>query len=97
MAMAQQAGYNLTVNVVSHSFGVSSVDITVTTENGYNVFQNVATPGGASWTFPIPPNQGNSVQVCAHENTLSYILGTSCRHFSINPNGGDQSVSIDAG
>jgi hypothetical protein len=57
-AFAQQSGYNLTVIVTSHSFGMDSVSIDIQTENGYSQSQQVATAGGASWTFGIPSNQG---------------------------------------
>jgi hypothetical protein len=93
----QQPGYSLTVYVRSHSFGVSSVEITIQAANGYSDSQNVSTQGGASWTFNIPPNEGNSVKVCAHEGIVSYALGNACYNFNVNPNGGSQSVTINAG
>jgi hypothetical protein len=90
-AMAQQNGYNLTVNVTAHGFGQSQVNISVTTENGYRTSQSVYTAGGASWTFGIPPNQGNSVQVCVGQG----IIGANCQNFNVN--GGDIAVNMAAG
>jgi hypothetical protein len=40
-------GYSLTVNVPSHPFGESSVNIGIRTENGYTQSVNVGTAGGA--------------------------------------------------
>jgi hypothetical protein len=45
-AFAQQSGYNLTVIVTSHAFGMVSVSIDIQTENGYSQSQQVATAGG---------------------------------------------------
>lgn len=66
-----QPGYLLTVNVSSHPFGTSAIGISITTENGYTDQANIPTAGNPSWTFNIPPNQGNSVQVCVNSGALS--------------------------
>ena len=66
-----QPGYLLTVYVPSHPFGTSTVGISITTENGYTDQANIPTAGNPSWTFNIPPNQGNSVQVCVNSGALS--------------------------
>lgn len=66
-----QPGYLLTVNVLSHPFGTSTIGISITTENGYTDQANIPTAGNPSWTFNIPPNQGNSVQVCVNSGALS--------------------------
>jgi hypothetical protein len=66
-----QPGYLLTVNVPSHPFGASTIGISITTENGYTDQANIPTAGNPSWTFNIPPNQGNSVQVCVNSGDLS--------------------------
>src|SRR5215469_5778422 len=50
--------YGLTVNVPSHPFGVSTVGISITTENGHTDQAYVPTAGGSSHTFNIPKNQG---------------------------------------
>jgi hypothetical protein len=77
--------YRLTVNVPSHPFGASTVDIFVTTKNGYTDQANVATTGIASWTFDIPQHQGNSVQVCVN-------FSPSCHNYKVT--GGDMSVAF---
>jgi len=73
-----QSGYSLTVNVPSHPFGESSVNIGIRTENGYTQSVNVGTAGGASYTFNIPADQGNSVQVCVYTG-LGIVRGQNCR------------------
>jgi hypothetical protein len=90
---AQQSGYNLTVIVTSHSFGMDSVSIDIQTENGYSQSQQVATAGGASWTFGIPSNQGGWVQVCVGNGHT--ILGHNCERIPVT--GGDMKVSMAAG
>ena len=82
----------MTVNVPSHPFGESSVSIAITTANGYNQLANVGTAGGASQTFDIPPNEGNSVRVCVY--TGFGILGQSCHNYLAD--GGDMEVSLPA-
>ena len=90
-AMAQQqSGYNITVNVNSHGFGKDRVNISVTTENGYSASQEVLTAGGASWTFGIPPDQGNSIQVCVGQG----LIGANCHNFGVT--GSDITVSMGA-
>src|ERR1051326_5535304 len=66
-----QPGYLLTVDVPSHPFGTSTIGISITTENGYTDQANIPTAGNPSWTFNVPPNQGNSVQVCVNSGALS--------------------------
>jgi hypothetical protein len=84
-----EPGYQLTVTVPSHPFGTSTVGISITTANGYTDQANVATAGGASWTFNIPPNQGNSVLVCVNSANSS---GQNCHTY--NTTGTDMSVSL---
>lgn len=67
----KQSEYLLTIYVTSHPFGTSTVGISITTENGYTDQANIPTAGNPSWTFSIPPNQGNSVQVCVNSGALS--------------------------
>jgi hypothetical protein len=86
-----QPGYSLTVNVPSHPFGTSTVGISITTENGYTNQANVPTAGNPSWTFNIPPNQGNSVQVCVNSGALSQ---ENCHTYKTT--GTDMSVSLPA-
>jgi hypothetical protein len=93
LAVAQQSGYNLTVIVTSHSFGMDSVSIDIQTENGYSQGQQVATAGGASWTFGIPSNQGGWVQVCVGNGHT--ILGHNCERIPVT--GGDMTFSMAAG
>jgi hypothetical protein len=58
-----QPGYSLTVNVLSHPFGDSSVNIDITTANGVQKICNCKySRPQPSYTFDIPPNEGNSVQ-----------------------------------
>jgi hypothetical protein len=66
-----QPGYLLTVYVPSHPFGTSTVGISITTEDGYTDQANIPTAGNPSWTFNIPPNQGESVQVCVNSGAIS--------------------------
>jgi hypothetical protein len=85
-AMAQQSGYSLTVNIPSHPFGKDSVHIFIQTENGYNTYQWVSTAGGASWTFNVPPDQGNTVKVCASTDSAAILLGLDhCQIYSVLP------------
>lgn len=86
-----QPGYLLTVNVPSHPFGSSTVGISITTENGYTDQANIPTVGNPSWTFNIPPNQGNSVQVCVNSGALSE---ENCHIYKTT--GSAMSVSIPA-
>ena len=86
-----EPGYQLTVTVPSHPFGTSTVGISITTANGFTDQANVATAGGASWTFNIPSNQGNSVLVCINSANSS---GQNCHTY--NTTGTDMSVSLSA-
>jgi hypothetical protein len=88
-----ESGYRLTVNVPSHPFGESSVNIAITTANGYNQFANVGTAGGASHTFDIPPNEGNSVKVCVYTG-FGIVRGQNCHNYMAD--GGDIEVSLPA-
>jgi uncharacterized membrane protein len=80
-----QSGYSLTVNVPSHPFGESSVNIQIRTENGYTQSVNVGTAGGTSYTFNIPADQGNSVQVCVYTG-FGIVRGQNCRTWTANGN-----------
>ena len=84
-----EPGYQLTVTVPSHPFGTSTVGISITTANGYTDQANPSTSGGASWTFNIPPNQGNSVLVCVNSENSSQ---QTCHTYSTT--GTDMSVSL---
>ena len=84
-----EPGYQLTVTVPSHPFGTSTVGISITTANGYTDQANPSTSGGASWTFTIPPNQGNSVLVCVNSENSSQ---QTCHTYSTT--GTDMSVSL---
>jgi hypothetical protein len=86
-----QPAYGLTVNVPSHPFGVSSVGISITTENGHTDHADVPTAGGSSHTFNIPKNQGKWVQVCVNSGQLST---DNCYTYEIT--GSDMSVSLSA-
>jgi hypothetical protein len=87
------SGYRLTVNVPSHPFGESSVNMEITTENGYHQLANVGTAGGASHTFEIPSNEGNSVRVCVYTG-FGIVHGQNCHSYSAD--GGDMEVSLSA-
>ena len=84
-----EPGYQLTVTVPSHPFGTSTVGISITTANGYTDQANPSTSSGASWTFNIPPNQGNSVLVCVNSENSSQ---QTCHTYSTT--GTDMSVSL---
>jgi hypothetical protein len=86
-----QSAYGLTVNVPSHPFGISTVGISITTENGHTDQANVPTAGGSSHTFNIPKNQGKWVQVCVNSGQLST---DNCHTYEII--GSDMSVSLSA-
>jgi hypothetical protein len=83
----------LTVIVSHHPFGKSAVNIDITTHNGYkdHAYVSTASPGGPSWRFTIPSNQGNSVYVCVDSGFLSQ---SNCQTYLIN--GGYMTVSLPA-
>ena len=89
--VSTQRGYLLTVNVPSHPFGKSTIGIFITTEDGYTDHVYIPTAGNPSWTFKIPPNQGNSVQVCVNSGPQSK---ENCHFY--NTNGSYMSVSLPA-
>ena len=86
-----QPAYRLTVNVPSHPFGISTVGISITTENGHKDQANVPTAGGSSHTFNIPKNQGKWVQVCVNSGNAST---DTCHTYETT--GSDMSVSLSA-
>jgi hypothetical protein len=86
-----QAAYGLTVNVPSHPFGVLTVGMSITTENGHTDHADVPTAGGSLHTFNIPKNQGKWVQVCVNSGQLST---DNCHTYEIT--GSDMSVSLSA-
>ena len=86
-----QPAYRLTVNVPSHPFGTSTVDISITTANGHTDQANVPTASGLSYTFNIPENQGKSVKVCVKPGNLSV---NKCHTYETT--GSDMSVSLPA-
>jgi hypothetical protein len=86
-----QPGYLLTVYVTSHPFGTSTVGISITTEDGYTDQANIPTAGNPSWTFNIPPNQGNSVQVCVNSGALSQ---ENCHTYKVS--GANMAVALPA-
>jgi hypothetical protein len=86
-----QPGYLLTVYVPSHPFGTSTVGISITTEDGYTDQANIPTAGNPSWTFNIPPNQGNSVQVCVNSGALSQ---ENCHTYKVS--GANMTVALPA-
>ena len=89
-----QSGYQLTVSVPNHPFGKSSVSIYITTENGHKDSKTVGTSiaGDPSWTFNIPPNQGDTVKVCVDSGLISL---QDCETYSV-AGGGDREVSLAA-
>jgi hypothetical protein len=86
-----QPGYSLTVNVPSHPFGISTVGISITTENGHTDQVTVPTAGDSSHTFDIPKNQGKSVRVCVNSEDFS---ADNC--YTYQTTGSDMSVSLSA-
>jgi hypothetical protein len=97
VALADQNGYNFTVHVPSHQFGINSVNIWIRTTNGYTTSQHVSTQqSDIYWTFNIPPNQGDSIQVCVRaSNPLSELLGTNCQFWTVNQEAGSYSISMN--
>ena len=83
-----QRKYQLTVNVAPYPFGTSTVGISITTANGYTDQANVTAAGLASWTFNIPPNQGNWVRACVKSENS----GENCNTYNIT--GTDMAVSL---
>ena len=81
-------GYQLTVKVPSYPSGTSTLDISITTANGYTDHANIAASGVTSWTFNIPANQG-WVRVCVNSDNSS---GETCNTY--NTTGADMSVSL---
>jgi hypothetical protein len=73
------------VNVPRHPLGSSSVNIKITTANGYRNHASVSTAGGASWTFTIPPDEGDSVRVCVYTG-FGIVNGQNCRTWIANGN-----------
>jgi hypothetical protein len=86
-----QPPYGLTVNVPSHPFGISTVGISITTENGHTDQTDVPTAGSSSHTFNIPKNQGKWVQVCV---TSGQLTTDNCHTYEIT--GSDMTVSLSA-
>jgi hypothetical protein len=84
-----QHGYQLTVNLPPPPFGASTMSISIATANGYADQANVASADVTSWTFNIPPNQGNWIRVCANSENFS---GANCNTY--NTTGKDMSVSV---
>ena len=86
-----QPAYRITVNVPSHPFGISTVGISITTENGHTDQANVPTAGASSHTFNIAKNQGKWVQVCVNSGNDST---DNCHTYETT--GSDMSVSLSA-
>ena len=86
-----QPAYGLTVNVPSHPFGISTVGISITTENGHTDHADEPTAGGSSHTFNISKNQGQWVQVCVNSGQLTT---DNCHTYEIT--GSDMTVSLSA-
>ena len=91
-----QRKYQLTVNVAPYPFGTSTVGISITTAKGYTDQANVAAAGLASWTFNIPPNQGNWVRACIKSENPSNLTELNCNMaVSLSPvpdNSNDNSI-----
>ena len=94
-AQFQQNPYNLTVNMISHRFGVDQVWIGIKTENGYQPNGWYPTAGGATATFSIGPNQGDTVEICAANDLVGEILRNNCVTRVVT--GSDMVVNISAG
>jgi len=93
-AMAQQSGYNLTVNITTHQFGNANVIVSVLTASGYSQSYSVSIQN-PSVTFNIPPNEGGSVKVCVSNGGLLNAFSSNCQRHDAN--GGDFSVNMAAG
>jgi hypothetical protein len=75
--------YQLTVKVPFHPFGASTVDISVTTKNGYTDEATASAAGVATWTFNIPQNQGKWVEVCVNFSPNCHKYETSGSDMSV--------------
>jgi hypothetical protein len=97
-ALADQNAHNFTVHVPNHGFGVNAITIYVKTANGYESQQDVSTAqNDISWTFNIPPNQGDSIVVCVHTaNDFFLLRNQHCQHWTVNQESGSYSVSMDS-
>jgi hypothetical protein len=94
---ADQNSYNFTVHVPSHAFGADAVTIFVKTANGYTDQQDVSTQqNDVTWTFSIPPNQGDTIQVCVHTAGILNIINQNCRYWSVNQETGTYTVSMNS-
>jgi len=94
-ALADQNGYDFTVHVTQHAFGVGAVTIFVKTANGFTDETDVGTgQGDISATFNIPPNQGDTIQICVHTAGILNALNQNCQYRSVNQEIGSYSVSM---
>jgi len=83
--------------VPSHGFGADAVTVFVKTANGYTNQQDVSTQqNDVSWTFSIPPNQGDTIQVCVHTAGILNMLNQNCRYWTVNQESGVYSVSMNS-
>ena len=76
--------------LLSHSFGISRVGKSITTENGFTHQVSVPTAGGSSHTFDIPKYQAKSVRVCVNSD----LFADNCHTYETT--GSDMSVSLSA-
>ena len=94
-ALADQNSYSFTVHVPSHEFGATAISIFIKTANGYTDQQDVSTgTGDISWTFNVPPNQGDTIQVCVHTAGILNVIGQNCKYRTVNQEAGSYSVSM---
>jgi hypothetical protein len=89
-----QSGFSLTVKVTSHPFGYEHVYLWVLGANGFSENRQVSTAGGASWTFTIPPDQGNYVRACAAGSIVSSLVDANCVY--VRNTGEDKIVRLSA-
>jgi hypothetical protein len=88
IASINDPGYQLTVNVPSYPSGTSTLDISISTANGYTDHANIAASDVTSWTFNIPANQG-WVRVCVDSDASS---DATCKTYDTT--GADMSISL---
>lgn len=89
-----ESGYRLTVDISEWPFGSEDIKIRIETANGYidRATIGTAVSGTPSYTFNIPPNEGDSVRVCVDPEGV-FAFG-KCEQ--VTTNGRDKSVSLSA-
>jgi hypothetical protein len=83
--------------VPSHAFGVGAITIFVKTANGFTDQADVSTgQRDISWTFNIPPNQGDIIQVCVHSAGILNALNQNCQYQTVNQETGSYTAPLNS-